>query len=78
MVGYIDDMGDLRDLLPNHSLDAHSERGRRCRAPLASTPHLDMDGVVAHIDELDEPAMRRNTRIDHLVDYLLNPFGERA
>src|SRR5262245_52351789 len=72
VVGRVQDLGDLGDLLLDQPLDSRLERDVGSAAPLASAAHLEVHPVVLHVDELDESAMASNRGIDHGVDQFLD------
>ena len=47
-------------------------------APLAPSSHPQVERIVAHINQLHESTVRRDTRVDHLVDHPLDPLGHRT
>src|SRR2546425_5429624 len=72
VVGRIQDLGDLGDLLFDQPLDPRLQRDVRRAAALATAAHLQVDAIVLHIDELDESAVAGDRGVDHGVDQLLD------
>src|SRR5262245_47423220 len=54
VVGRVDDVDDLRDLLLDRLGDAFLQRRGRGGAPVAPAAHLEDDGVPRDVDDLDE------------------------
>src|SRR5436309_9763764 len=72
VVGRIQDLGDLGDLLFDQPLDPRLQRDVRRAAALATAAHLQVDAIVLHINELDESAVAGDRGVDHGVDQLLD------
>ena len=64
MIGGIEDMLDLGDLLVEDSLDSLLESDTRHPASLAATAHVDEDGFLFEVEDFDEPSVGS----DHWID----------
>src|SRR5438132_1685318 len=73
VVGRVQDLDDLGDLILDEPLDARLQGDVRGAAPLAAAAHLEVDPVVLHVDQLDVAAVAGDRRVDHGVDQLLDP-----
>src|SRR5712691_331762 len=62
----------LGQLVLDQPLDPRLQRDVGRAAPLAAAAHLQVHAVVLHVDEIDVPAVTRDSRVDHRVDQLLH------
>src|SRR5207245_6149105 len=73
VVGRVQDLDDLGELILDEPLDARLQGDVGGAAPLAAAAHLEVDPVVLHVDQLDVAAVAGDRRVDHGVDQLLDP-----
>jgi hypothetical protein len=78
VVGHVEDLDDLGNLLPDHRLDALLQRDVRHPAPLAATPHLEVDHPLSHVEERDDAAVPSHRGIDRGVEELLHLFPDEG
>src|SRR5262245_17788088 len=68
VVGDVEDLGDLRDLLEDHPLDPGLERDVGGAAALAAAAHPEVDGAVLHVQQLDVAAVPGHRGVDGGVE----------
>src|SRR2546427_5311590 len=74
VVGRVQDLDDLGELILDEPLDARLQSDVGGAAPLTAAAHLEVDPVFLHVDQLDVAAVAGDRRVDHGVDQLLD-FG---
>ena len=76
VVGHVDDLGHLGDVLLDGVGDAAAQREPTDRATVAPATHLQVHLGVLDADQLGEPAVRVEHRVDETVDDDRDPVGQ--
>ena len=75
VIGSINNILDFGEMFLDHSLDSVLQ-GNICHAtPLAAAAHVDIDGIIGNVQQINLPAVRRNRRINPFINELLNRLG---
>src|SRR5438105_15198709 len=77
VVGRIDHMLNLRDLLPDQDLDSLPQGDVDHAAALAATAEENVGGIALNVHQLDVAAVLGHGRVDLLVEQLLDGLSGR-
>jgi hypothetical protein len=78
VIGYVEYVGDLRNVLLDRYFDTLLEGGLRHGATLAAAAHGDEGRVAVDRDQCGESTVRRNRRVDLVLDNGLDLGDDRA